>query len=186
MRVCDFTRSEYHPILPFCFFTLKESGKTLRNRSLRQKGLVKIPQTLGQAIRNRRLKLGITQKDVAEQLNTQREVYDRWERDQCEPVVSKWPELIAFLGHYPGECEPPAKLTRMTRRLTGLDQKQLAQRIGVIHQKLRAWELEREMPDEDQLRRLKQVAQDAAKAFRLSTFDPRPSFSQSPENGSVA
>jgi ribosome-binding protein aMBF1 (putative translation factor) len=71
--------------------------------------------------------------------------------------------MIAFLGYYPEGCEPHANVTLMARRQTGLDQKELAKRVGVMHQRLRAWEHGREQPSEDHLRRLKEIAEAACK-----------------------
>lgn len=120
------------------------------------------PQRLGNHLRNRRLILGLTQEQVAARLGTIREVYDRWERDERKPVVSVWPSILAFLDYYPDACITPAKLTLLARRRAGLDQKQLAKKVGVVHQKLRAWEQEKVQPSEGQLRRLKEIAEAAA------------------------
>ncbi len=84
--------------------------------------------------------MGLRQEDVAERLGTMREVYDRWERDEREPTVSVWPMILDFLGYYPSPQASPADLTLMVRRRLGLEQKKLAERIGVIHQRLRNWE----------------------------------------------
>lgn len=62
------------------------------------------PSSLGQHLRNRRLALGRRQGDVAMRLGTMREAYDRWERDEREPMVSEWPALLSFLGCYPFMC----------------------------------------------------------------------------------
>lgn len=158
-----------HHSLPFCDFAIKISAKALLLNTLRSNGLVENPIKLGEHMRNRRLILGLTQEQAALQLGTIREVYERWEREERQPVVSVWPSIIRFLGYYPKECEPPANLTLMTRRLTGLDQKQLAKKVGVMHQKLRTWEHEREQPNEGQLLRLKEIAEAATRISRRST-----------------
>lgn len=98
------------------------------------------PGTLGEHLLNRRLALGLRQKDVAEQLGTIREVYERWERDEREPVVSEWPGILDFLATYPFPAKTSAGLVLKARRYQGADQKRLAKVVGVIHQKLRRWE----------------------------------------------
>ncbi len=98
------------------------------------------PAALGEHLRNRCLNLGLRQEDVAKRLGTVREVYERWERDEREPVVSVWPLILKFLGYYPGPQKSTADLTLMARRRLGLEQKKLAERVGVIHQRLRRWE----------------------------------------------
>ena len=67
---------------------------------LRKKGVILAPLTLGEHLRNRRLRLDLRQEDVARQLGTLREVYERWERDERQPVVSEWPGILSFLGYY--------------------------------------------------------------------------------------
>lgn len=112
----------------------------LKALTLRKNGLIERPITLGEHLRNRRLVLGLRQQDVARRLNTQREVYERWERDERVPVVSVWPGIIRFLGRYPFALLSDADLVLMARRVQGTSQKTLAGRVGVIHQTLRAWE----------------------------------------------
>jgi transcriptional regulator with XRE-family HTH domain len=155
--------------LPFCEYVIKVPIKALRLRTLRKNGLVEIPNNLGEHLRNRRLTLGLTQKQVAIQLGTVREVYERWERNERVPGVSVWPAIITFLSYYPDEPDPSANLTLMTRRHTGLDQKQLAKRVGVIHLTLRDWEREHQRPSEDQIRRLNEIAEAATQISKPST-----------------
>lgn len=125
---------------------------------LRKKGFVPLPQTLGDHLRNRRLLLGLRQEDVAKQFDTQREVYERWERDERQPVVSEWPGIFSFLGYYPGGGETPAELVLKARRCQGMDQKRLARRVGVIHQRLRRWEHGEDIPTSEKLEHLHSLA----------------------------
>lgn len=147
----------YHRALPFCHFEIRVPESRLNAFILRRKGLAAQPGTLGEHLRNRRLVLGLRQEDVAERLGTVREVYDRWERDERRPVVSVWPSVLAFLGYYPGLQESPADLTLFARRKFGLEQKKLAERIGVIHQRLRRWEHGTEKPSSAEFARLQRV-----------------------------
>lgn len=71
----------------------------LKSFILRKKGVEDQPKTLGEHLRNRRLALGLRQRDAAQRLGVMREVYDRWERNERKPVVSIWPSIIAFLGY---------------------------------------------------------------------------------------
>ncbi|WP_395745621.1 helix-turn-helix transcriptional regulator [Prosthecobacter sp.] len=125
---------------------------------LNKKGIILAPQTLGEHLRNRRLALNLRQEDVASQLGNLREVYDRWERDERQPVVSEWPGILSFLGYYPFSLETAADLVLKTRRYQGMDQKHLANLLGVIHQRLRRWEHGAEIPDEGILLRLARMA----------------------------
>ena len=74
------------------------------------------PKTLGEHLRNRRLAMGMRQEDVARQLGTLREVYERWERDERQPVISEWPGILSFLGYYPFGQETTADLVMKARR----------------------------------------------------------------------
>lgn len=134
------------------------STQTLKAFILRKKGLVPHPKTLGEHLRNRRLTLGLRQEDVAKQFGTLREVYERWERDEREPVVSEWPGILVFLGYYPASEESAADLVLKTRRCQGMDQKGLAKVVGVIHPRLRRWEHGKEIPTSDELLHLQSLA----------------------------
>lgn len=112
---------------------------------LSKKGLLAKPVTLGQHLRNKRLKLGLKQEEVAARLNTIREVYERWERDERDPVISEWPTLLKFLGYYPFEGDTAADLVLRARRSQGMDQKAMAALIGTFHQRFRRWEHGREI-----------------------------------------
>jgi hypothetical protein len=95
---------------------------------------------------------------VAEQLGTLREVYERWERDERQPVVTEWPGILSFLGYYPSCEETVADLVLKARRCLGMDQKRLARAIGIIHQRLRRWEHGIEMPSSGDIERLRSLA----------------------------
>lgn len=121
--------------------------------------MVNQPQTLGEHLLNRRLKLGLRQEDVAGQLDTMREVYERWERDEREPVISEWPGILSFLGYYPGSDKTDADLVLKARRCRGFNQKQMAKTVGVIHQILRRWERGEKIPSCKRRRQFKRYAQ---------------------------
>ena len=130
--------------------------------------MVEKPRTLGQHIRHRRLSLGKKQEDVARQLGTLREVYDRWERDERVPVVSEWPGIIGFLGYYPGRQESIGDLVLKARRLRGLSQTKMAASLGLDHARLRRWEHGSEVPSGGVFIRLKELV--AAEAANLQAI----------------
>ncbi|MCF7789303.1 MAG: helix-turn-helix domain-containing protein [Prosthecobacter sp.] len=84
----------HHPILPFCLFTIRVSPEAFKTFTLRRKGFIDQPRTLGKHLRNRRMKVGLRQEDVAGRLGTLREFYERWERDARKPLVSEWPGIL--------------------------------------------------------------------------------------------
>lgn len=151
-------RSRYHPILPFCYFTLKASRTALRFRNLVHKGFILKPETLGQHLLSRRLLLKLTQKEVATRLSTLREHYERWERDEVEPTASFWPRLISFLGYYPFPLQSPAGWVLMTRRLLGLSQFAFGRRVKAIAKDVREWEHGSSEPPHELLAKIQQIA----------------------------
>jgi DNA-binding transcriptional regulator YiaG len=144
--------------LPFCFFTIKVEQGVFRTFILKKKGVIPHPVTLGEHLLNRRLALDLRQEDVARQLGTLREVYEHWERDERQPVVSEWPSIVAFLGYYPAPDECAADVVLKARRCQGMDQKGLAAIMGVIHQRLRQWEHGQEFPPPDAMAHLMTLA----------------------------
>lgn len=153
--------------MPFCDFTLFVAQDVLKTSLLRRKCLCENPLNLGEHLKNRRLRLGLSQEQVAAQLGTLREVYERWERNERQPVVSVWPSILAFLGYYPGQVDARiSDLVLKIRRITGLDQKELAKRVGTSHQRLRDWEHERQQPSVAQIRRLKEIAEAVRRVVR--------------------
>lgn len=142
----------------FAFFTIRVGKQTFKTFILRKKGMIAQPKSLGEHLRNRRLVLGLRQEDVAKQLSTLREVYERWERDERQPVVSEWPGILSFLGHYPESEKTAADLVLKARRYQGMDQKGFAQVVGVIHQRLRRWEHGEEIPTSNDLKHLQSLA----------------------------
>lgn len=146
-----------HPILPICHFTLKASKTALRLRKLVQMGFTMKPETLGQHLRSRRLALNLTQAQAAHHLNTLREQYDRWERDEVAPEISMWPRLIHFLGYYPAECQSPADWVLRARRTLGLTQFAIGRKVGIIAENIRKWEHGKAEPPQDLLHRFQEM-----------------------------
>ena len=154
--------------MPFCHFFIRIPSDKLQLRDLRKKGLVESAAKLGEHLKNRRLDLGLTQAQAAARLGVLREVYDRWERNEHEPVVSVWPNIIAFLRYYPGHpVTSPSNLALMARRVTGLAQKAIARRVGVIHQEFRRWERGKALPSGGALEKLEGIVQAATSARSL-------------------
>ncbi|MBK8040818.1 MAG: hypothetical protein IPK22_27350 [Verrucomicrobiaceae bacterium] len=82
----------------------------------------------------------MTQAQAAERLNTLREHYERWERDEVAPTAYFWPRLIGFLGTYPLAIQSPADQVLMARRMMGLSQFAFGRRIQAIAKDVRKWE----------------------------------------------
>jgi transcriptional regulator with XRE-family HTH domain len=162
-------QSRCHRVLPFCHFKLSISAHQFMSFNLRRKGMVSIPKSLGEHLKNRRLQLGLTQKKAAAQLGKLRESYERWERDECAPIVSEWPSIISFLGYYPFERKTAADTCLEVRRRKGIAQHVLGADLGIAHQTIRAWEHLRANPEEAQLARLSMIA---AQVFVFPEYKP--------------
>lgn len=95
---------------------------------------------MGQNLLSKRLLLNLTQAQVASELGTIREQYERWERDESIPIASFWPRLVRYLGHYPLAVASPADWVIKARRVNGLSQFALGRKINIIAQTVRQWE----------------------------------------------
>lgn len=79
-------------------------------------------------------------------MNTIREQYERWERDEVQPIISVWPKLIAFLGYYPDREQTQADLVLKARRVSGLSQYGFGRKVMAIAADLRDWEHGKSVP----------------------------------------
>lgn len=116
------------------------------------------PQTLGQHLLTRRLLLKLTQKEVAARLNTLREHYERWERDEIEPTASFWPRLIGFIGYYPGREIALADWVLKARRMLGLSQYAFGRKVKAIAKDVREWEHGESEPPAPKQEQIKAIA----------------------------
>lgn len=59
------------------------------------------PKTLGQHMLKKRLELGLTQVQVAQQLGLGLQTISHWESADNIPSIYHYPSIISFLGYYP-------------------------------------------------------------------------------------
>jgi site-specific DNA recombinase len=99
------------------------------------------PETVGDHIRLRRLKLKLLQRNVAERIGVDKTSIHNWEANITQPGFAYMPAVIEFLGYNP---LPPAKTwaERLVRGRTvlGLSQKEAAGKLGVDPSTLARWE----------------------------------------------
>jgi DNA-binding transcriptional regulator YiaG len=104
-------------------------------------------ETIGAHVRDRRLELGMTQRQAARQIGFSRDGLAKWEKGSCDPSPALMPAVIAFLGYNP---EPPAStfaaLILRTRRALGLNQPAFAAALGVPANTMRLWERGKTLP----------------------------------------
>jgi transcriptional regulator with XRE-family HTH domain len=68
---------------------------------LKSEELLPEPTTLGEQIRQRRLKLKLTLKEAAKLLGTNECSIMNWEKGRTVPKVYRLPAIIRFLGYNP-------------------------------------------------------------------------------------
>ena len=81
--------------------------------------------------------MDLYQREAAELIGVSSTVVELWEVRGYEPDPRSWPGVIAFLGYDPNpKPSTPAAKIKAARRLLGMTQKELAERIiadaGVI------------------------------------------------------
>ena len=99
------------------------------------------PRTLGQRLEAWRLAEGTDQREAAAALGVSRWTYGCWERDQKQPAIRFMPSVLGLVGRE--SCERSGSLAQrlqMARRVLGLSQESLADRLGVDRGTLGAWE----------------------------------------------
>ena len=128
------------PALPFCHAELRAS----KPNSIRYPKEI---NTLGDHIRTHRLDLNLLQKQVANQIGVDEATITNWERNATVPAIRYIPAIIQFLGYDPS---PPAisfsERLASTRRVLGLSQRKMAEKLGVDPATIQDWEAGRHRP----------------------------------------
>jgi transcriptional regulator with XRE-family HTH domain len=99
------------------------------------------PQTLGEHLRKRRLILGLTQKEAADQLGVNSWTILNWEKGHTQPPMASIPAIVWFLGYDP--FPEPKTLSQhliAKRRTMGWSIKEAAGSLGVDPASWGKWE----------------------------------------------
>ena len=94
---------------------------------------VKNPKTIGKKLRNRRLELGLLQKDVATIMDVSEDTVTNWENERVEPQINYYPKIIQFLNYFPFEINTSTlggKIKKY-RFEHGLQQDEFAKKLGI-------------------------------------------------------
>ncbi len=117
-------------------------------------GLIKNPITIGDHIKNQRLKLHQFQKDVAKIFDVSTDTITNWENNRGVPQIQYYPTLIKFLGYLPFEIDistPAGKLKEYRFKL-GISHKKMGKILGVDGSTISSWESgEHQIPKNKQL-----------------------------------
>ena len=83
--------------LPFCRATLRGVRCPIGPYLAKVKGYPAKPRTIGEAIRKRRLDLGLRQADVAEIIGCNQMTIVNWEKGHTDPRTNKMANVKNFL-----------------------------------------------------------------------------------------
>jgi transcriptional regulator with XRE-family HTH domain len=110
--------------LPFCSLTLtaKKPSKSPID-----------PKTIGEHIKKRRLELGLTQLQLAAILGVAQCTVTNWEKHRSNPTLRSMPKITRFLAYDPVPADSRTLGERLLkyRKSLGVNQKELARRIGI-------------------------------------------------------
>jgi len=127
--------------LPFCHLTIKAQRPLHPHRWKSTQVIAEQPNTIGQHIKNHRLKLHLLQRTVAEYMCVHIESLKNWERGAGAPAIRQMPRIIEFLGYDPEpQPETLAKRLAYARRRLGFTQEDLAEKLEVAPGTILRWE----------------------------------------------
>jgi transcriptional regulator with XRE-family HTH domain len=113
----------------------------VRLKYLKSKVVLPAPKTLGEHIRQRRLKLKLTLKEARKLLGTDEGSVINWEKGRRAPRVYRLPAILRFLGYnpLPEPCTISERL--IGKRLEqGWSRKVASRHLGIDVSTLRDWE----------------------------------------------
>jgi transcriptional regulator with XRE-family HTH domain len=135
--------------LPFCKVTLHGMRCPQRPYFTQVKKYPANPKTIGEAIRKRRLDLGLRQVEVAKMIGCDEMSIVNWEVGHSTPRINRVPDVIRFLG-----CNPLPTGGTIAERLVahrkarGITQKEFARELGIDPSTLARWERGEREPHE--------------------------------------
>jgi len=105
-------------------------------------------RTWGDYIKVRRLDLKLTKVQLSVNLNVSDVTIYLWERNKVRPSLAQIPKIIEFLGRDPFEkrAENLGDKLREYRRIHGLSQNKLAERLGIDETTVAGWEKGKHQP----------------------------------------
>jgi len=115
---------------------------TLRSQKPRNPAYPEHLMTLGDHIRQRRLDLGLHQKDVAVLVNATTSTVTNWEKNRNRPKLYLLPKIFNFLGYDPLQSNATrfGEKIKQYRFQNGLSLRKLAKELDVDPGTLATWE----------------------------------------------
>ena len=140
---------EHIPALPFSRLH-KNVYKPLGGKLLAD------PSSIGEKLRNRRLRLGLLQKDVASKIGVTEDCITLWEKNHHKPTVKYYPKIIKFLGYMPFDVDVSTLggQIKLYRYLHGLSQEKLALKLHINESTVNDYENNKHRPLPTTLKKL--------------------------------
>lgn len=131
--------------MPFCHAELR----TPKPKSDRYPKELK---TLGDHIRARRIDLNLIQSQVAAQIGVHEQTVTNWESNASQPAIQYLPAIIQFIGYDPLPMGT-SMIERLiaARRICGMSQREMAERLGIDPSTLQGWESGKHQPSRKML-----------------------------------
>lgn len=96
------------------------------------KGFVENPGSLGESLKNYRLIHGKTQREMAQELETQLVSYQQWETSKARPRPRAYSKIVEVLGEYvQPKAESVGETLRFERLTRGLNLAEMARYVGL-------------------------------------------------------
>jgi len=117
------------------------------------------PTTIGDKLKNKRLELGLLQKDVARILDVCEDSISYWENNRNGSQVVHYPKIIEFLGYIPFDVDASTLggQIKLYRYLHGLSRKEFGALIPVDASTILAWETGRHVPPKRKYKKIEEI-----------------------------
>jgi DNA-binding XRE family transcriptional regulator len=110
-------------------------------------------------LKQKRLSLGLYQKDVAYIIGVSTDTITYWESNKITPMVSNFPSIISFLGYnpVPKKDDSLGERIKFYRQVHGLNHKKFGKIIGVDASTIGSWEANESKPKTKAAKRLEKL-----------------------------
>ena len=115
------------------------------------------PTTIGEKLKNKRLELGLLQKEVAKVIGVCEDSITLWENNRNEPSIIYYPKIIQFLGYVPFDVDSSTLdgQIKLYRYLNGLSQKELGLKLEINQSTILDYEKNTHKPSQKILAKIK-------------------------------
>jgi transcriptional regulator with XRE-family HTH domain len=115
--------------------------------------------TLGDHIKKKRLDLNMTQLAVANFIRVDECTVTNWEKNHSQPRLYLLPKIIEYLGYIPFELQKETIGDKLIayRKTKGLNQRKLAQLLGIDQTTIRDWERNKHRPSKKLLKTVSKI-----------------------------